>query len=402
MHARAKKYLWTLGAVLFAGVAGVVAFNLLVDPFGAYPPAASRKLEPYRSGVVTREAKAELAARGHFDTLLIGSSRIRMGLPTDHPAYGSTNVCNLGLDGTTLDEIAGVLDFALKKNSVRRVILGADFHLFSQTRGREPTYEVSRFNPALDLAEYHGRNLLGARALGESWPLFKDWIRDRPPLIGDRGWVPKYLPERASQREAFAKRLRATMAALATEGSFIRNEDCFATFRRMVRRCRQGGVELIVIVPPMHALQLEVVHATGKWSNYEVWKREVMQVLAEEGATDSVPFWDFQGFAGAVTEPVPSEGDRQTRMKYYLEASHFTRALGAKVLERVLQPATNEVGKTNFGVRITPSNLETHLLRIRVDRDDYARQNPAEIAWVKSIADAAKNTASGEGGEGVP
>jgi hypothetical protein len=402
MNARARKYLWTLGAVLLAGIMGVAAFNLLVDPFGAYPLTALRKLEPYRSGVVTREAKAELAARGHFDTLLIGSSRIRMGLATDHPAYGSTNVCNLGLDGTTLAEIEGVLEFALKKNRVRRVVLGADFHLFSQTRGKEPTYEVSRFNPALDLAEYHGRNLLGARALGESWPLFKDWLRDRPPLSGVRGWVPKYLPERASQREAFAKRVRATLASLGTEGSFIRNDDCFATFRRMVRRCRQEGIELIVVIPPMHALQLEVVHATGKWSNYEKWKREVTEALAAEGATDSVPLWDFQGFAGAVAETVPAEGDRQTRMKYYLEASHFTSALGALVLERILRPAANGADEKGFGVRLTPSNLEAHFVRTRAERSSYAAQYPAEIAWVKSMADAAKHDASTGTGEGIP
>lgn len=402
MDTRTRNYLKTLGGLVLAGVAVLVAFNLLVDPFGAYRWASLKKMEPYRSGIATREAKAELAARGTFDTIVIGSSRMRMGMPTTHPAYGSTNVCNLGLAGTTMAETAGVLDYALKKNPVRRVILGADFHTFSASRGIDPTFEVSRFNPHLDLSEYHGRNLLGARALGESWPLFKDWIRGRPALVGDRGSVPKYLPERASQREAFAKRVRASLVSLGAEGSFVRSPQRLETLRQMVRQCREKGIELIVFVPPIHALQLEAVRARGKWENYERWKRDVVQILAEEGVTESVPLWDFQGFAGVLAEPVPPEGDRQTRMKYYMEASHFTPALGDLVLQRILPTTTVSADATSFGVRITPSNLEAHLARVRADREAYAAQNPSEIAWVKAIADAAKRTVASQGGEDAP
>lgn len=397
-----RKYLWTLGATLLAGLAGVVALNLLVDPFGAYPFAALKKLQPYRSGVATRESKAELAARGTFDTLVLGSSRMRVGLPTDHPAYGSTNVCNLGLSGTTLAETGGALDFALKKNPARRVLLGADFHMFSESRGVDPTYEVSRFNPRLDLLEYHGRNLLGARALGEAWPLFKDWMRGRPPLVGDRGSVPKYLPERASQREAFAKRLRTSLVAAGAEGSFVRSADRLETFRQMVRQCRRDGVELIVFIPPIHALQLEAVRAAGQWPNYEEWKRDLVRILAEEGATASVPLWDFQGFTGVLAEPVPTEGDRTTRMKYYLEASHFTPALGGLVLERMLHPANGGADESSFGVRLTPANLEAHLAATRAERDAYAALHPGEIAWVKVIAKAAAAAAKSEAGDGAP
>jgi hypothetical protein len=402
MDARFRKYLWTFGGTMFAGVTVLAAFNLLVDPWGAYRFAALRALQPYRSGIASREAKAELAAHGTFDTLVIGSSRMRMGMPTSHPAYGSTNVCNLGLAGTMLDETSGALDYALRKNPVKRVIFGADFHMFSASRSVDPTYEVSRFNPRLDISEYHGRNLLGERALNESWSLFKDWVRRRPPLIGDRGFVPKYLPERASQREAFAKRVRASLVTLGAEGSFVRSTNRLETFRQMIRRCRRNGIELIIFIPPIHALQLEAVRATGKWENYEQWKRDLVQILAEEGVTDSVPLWDFQGFSGALTETVPPEGDRATRMKYYMEASHFTPALGGLVLERVLRSTNSSAEAREFGVKLSPANLEEHLVKTRADRDAYATRHSDEIAWVNAIAAAAKTASKSEPTEGAP
>jgi hypothetical protein len=403
MRAPFQKYVRWLLLVLLIGAAGVVAFNLLVDPFGAYRWAHLEKMEPYRSGIATREAKAELAARGTFETVVIGSSRMRMGLPTTHPAYGTTNVCNLGLAGTMLEETSGTLDYALKKNPVQRVLFGADFHTFSASRGVDPTFLVSRFNPQLDVSEYHGRNLLGARALGESWPLFKDWIRGRPALVGDRGSVPKYLPERSSQREAFARRVRASLVSLGAEGSFVRSPERLETFRKMVRQCRARNVELIIFIPPIHALQLEAVAATGKWDSYEEWKRDLVRILAEEGATDAVPLWDFQGFAGLLAEPVPSEADRKARMKYYMEASHFTPALGGLVLERILNFSALSPEASAFGARLTPANLDAQLARVRAERAAYAAQNPSEIAWVNAIAEAAKKSArSTSAGDDAP
>ena len=401
MTGRHRNYLRVLGPLVLGGAVALATFNLLVDPFGAYPGTNLRALAPYRADLVAREAKAELAARGTFETLILGSSRMRMGIPVDHPAFGSSNVCNLALDGTTFTEIAGVLDFALKRNPVRRIILGADFHLFSLARGNDPTFELSRFNPHLAPAEYHGRNLLGARASGEAWALAKAWLRGRPPVGGRRGAVPKFLPERIEQREAFARRVRASLSSLGAEGSFVHNPECFEAFRQLVRRCRQQNIELLVVVPPLHALQLEVVHATGHWASYETWKRAVVQILHEEGGAQS-PLWDFQGFHGAVAEAVPPAGDRQTRMKYYLEASHFTFALGELVLDRILGATSSATADAQFGVPLTLANLDQHLLRTQQERQAYAAQNPSEIAWIKDLASSTPKAGGAASGEGAP
>ena len=86
MEQRFPKYLRTFCGATLAGLVAVLLLNLLVDPLGGYSSFALPQLKAYRSEIVSRPAKAELAARGGFDTLVIGSSRMRAGIPTRHPA----------------------------------------------------------------------------------------------------------------------------------------------------------------------------------------------------------------------------------------------------------------------------------------------------------------------------
>ena len=78
------------------------------------------------------------------------------------------------------------------------------------------------------------------------------------------------------------------------------------------------------------------------------------------------------GYTGYVGETVPPAGDTTTRMKWYLEASHFTPALGEEVLNRLLASGAEQYGPSDFGVRLTTNNLAAHLSRIRADRETYA------------------------------
>jgi hypothetical protein len=373
------------------GLGVILALNALVDPLGAYRSFSLSQFEPYRAQLATRPAKAELIARGNCDTLLLGSSRVLVGLPVSHPAYNTPQVYNLALSGTMLTETSDVLDFSLRHNRLKRVLLGTDFHMFSDAREVKSSFETSRFNPQLDLLEYHCRNLFGSQALDESWRLFWQRLRGRSPPPGEHGWVPKSVPRNLSQRELFTQRIRASLTNPGSDAGYRRSPERFEQFRQMIQRCRRENVELILFIPPVHALQLEAVHAAGLWSEFEQWKKDLVRIVAEEGGADAIPIWDFTGFKGRVAEPIPAEGDRITRMKWYLEISHFTPALGQVVVERMLgQPENARGNPDDFGVRLNAANIESHLARIRADREAYAVAHPEEIALVAQLAVATK------------
>jgi hypothetical protein len=381
-------------AIAATGLLLVTVLNLAIDPNGAYPTLSLKALSPYRQQLVTRPAKAEMLRRTPCEVLLLGSSRVQVGLPVRAAVYGTNRVCNLGLSGTTLPELAIVLEYALRHQRPQRVLLGTDFFMFSDTRKSTVGFESSRFDPELRVFDYHLKNALGAQATDDSWRLLRQWMRKERPLAVDRGFLPKSLRANTSQRDTFARCIRKFVTEPETYGAYHYSRERLELIRQMIRHCRGAGVDLVIFIPPVHALELETIRAAGLWDTFEAWKRDLGRIAAEEntGSTGpsassgqaTVPIWDFTGFTGPVIEEVPPSGDRRTRMRYYLENSHFTPALGEQLLNRMLVGVPGETAET-WGARITTSAIDEHLARLRREREAYATSHAHEVAWVEQL-----------------
>jgi hypothetical protein len=69
-------------------------------------------------------------------------------------------------------------------------------------------------------------------------------------------------------------------------------------------------------------------------------------------------------------------------MHGYTDSAHFTPAIGGKILAR-LQGATEP---SDFGIRLTPDNIETHLAQIRADQTRYQSEKSLDIAEIQNLA----------------
>jgi hypothetical protein len=361
-------------------------FNLAVDPLGAYPFAALKIFQPYRGRFTSRAGKSEAVAHGNYDLVLLGTSRVELGMPANHPAYGDDRVYNLGLEGTSLPELDAALDLALRKNHLKRVIFGVDFLLFSNMRAARPDFDNSRFNPDLNVFEYHARNLFDWDATVRSWSLVEHLKHHRSPSAAERGFVPRTIPPRVSQRTVFARRIHDFLVNPETYGDYHYSTDRVDELHAMIRRCRRRGVELTIFIPPVHALQLETIRVAGLWATFEQWKRDATKAVADETTDHPIPLWDFTGFKDRVAENVPPAGDKTTRMRWYIDSSHFTPALGRLVLDRMFPPMNLATDAENFGVGLVPSNVEDHLEKLRSDEQEYATAHPDEIEWLRQLA----------------
>ena len=379
-----RSYLRILGGCVFGCLALLAIFNLVVAPLSTYPAVALPWLQPYRGHFTSRAAKAEAVAHGGYDVILLGTSRVELGLPMSDPAYGSGEVYNLGLQGTSLPELAAALDLAIKHNHLKRVIFGVDFLLFSDMRAHRADFDNSRFNPHLNIFEYHARNLFDWDATVRSWSLIDRLIHHRAPPAAERGFVPRTIPPHMSQRTVFANRIHDFLTNPETYGAYHYSSARLEQFRGMIRLCRSRGIELTVFIPPVHALQLETARIAGLWPTFEQWKRDATNAVAEETKAHPLALWDFTGFKGRVAEPLPPAGDRTTRMKWYIDSSHFTPALGALVLNRIFASAPNP--DESFGVPLSPNNVENQLAQLRADREVYAAAHAADIEWIRQIA----------------
>ena len=369
--------IWLLATV--AALAGLAGFNVLVDPAGAYQGLHLHWFEPLRYLDHDRVHKAEMARRGDWQVIILGSSRSKAGLPAEHPFLATNRTCNLSVDGAKFTEMASIFDYTLQHNPVKHVIICVDLHMFSQGPRWLLDFSDSRFNPGFDRFIYYCKQLLGRDSTERAWETVRRQLQGRHPTAQEsNGFYRHSLNADTCQRELFDRVLH-----LMAAGYRLRTFDpsYLELFRQMVRACRDRHIDLQVAIVPVHALDLELFYAIGRWPEFEQWKTGLADVLAQEGVEGKVGLWDFTGYAGPPAEAVPPAGDAASRMRFYFESSHFTPVLGGLMLDAMLGgSSTNQ-----FGFKLDRSHLKTHLARILEDRIDYARTNAADIQWVKRI-----------------
>ncbi len=362
-------------------------FNLLVDPHGVYRAVSPSGLEPYGK-YNTRTAKAAMLARGDCRLLLLGSSRVEVGIDPLHPACQPWGAYNIGLAGMRMYEAEHVVDFALAHNDLGRVVLFLDFFQFNKRGTSELFFRGSRFDPDCHRLQLHVEHLFGATneslsALARAW-------HGTPADTTPRGHYRRPVSAQGHRAE-FAREISTRLAHPRFLKDFAYSAEPVRILRRIVATCRRREIDLTVVINPVHALYLEAVRSAGLWPDYEQWKRDVVAVLNDDQQrhphAPSVPLWDFSGYSACTTEPVPPADDRDARMRWSWDSHHYTSALGNLMLDRMFgHTRTRANTPDDFGVLLTPDNIEHHLAQTRAARQRYLRQNQTEVAWVANLA----------------
>ncbi len=378
-----RSFLWVSGVLL----AGIVLLNRAVDPYGAYRGFPSDVFLEAKGVQDTRTWKAELVRHFTGSTVLVGSSRVRTGYDPESAAIPGGPACNLGIGGTNFYELAYVLDFILQQPRVRRIVLCLDFHQFTAGRTVSNDFDVSRFNPGQPPFDYHCNLLLRQEAARLSLETLARHVT---------GTASHLTPLGFHRPEAVEVDVPAAKLADRSLRSALNNPDTLAGFRYsperlhdlagITRDCRAKGVELIVVIHPVHVTMLEAVRCAGLWEEYERWERDVVQIVAEAsgGAT---PVWDFTGYGPYTAEPLlTSTAEDLHANRWFWEPSHCKAELGEQVLRRILDSPDAD---TSFGRRVTPDSAQRHLAQIELEREAWLRANRDEAAAVKEIARAA-------------
>jgi hypothetical protein len=167
--------------------------------------------------------------------------------------------------------------------------------------------------------------------------------------------------------------------------SDARRAASMSAFRKLLDYARKEGIELRLFISPVHARYLEWYRRVGWSPLFEAWKRALVAAIDEEARAlpgrAAFPLWDLSGYHPLAMEPVPRTGDLSTRMRWYQESSHYSRALGDLILDRVLLRPGPEVSLLP-DTRIDQANIEGHLSRLRREAERYRVSQPDEVADV--------------------
>ena len=73
-------------------------------------------------------------------------------------------------------------------------------------------------------------------------------------------------------------------------------------------------------------------------------------------------------------------------MKYYWDSSHFKEVVGDHLLDQIFERSTpGRQVPDDFGVRLTPDNIESALARDRAAQARYRAAHPGDIDRIKRL-----------------
>lgn len=151
--------------------------------------------------------------------------------------------------------------------------------------------------------------------------------------------------------------------------NYILSPEELNNFKSILDTCKKKKITIKVFFSPVHAAQLEAIYSAGLWPDFEEWKRQVIAMT---------PAWDFSDYSSITTEPI------NNNMENFVDSVHYDEQIGNLILNRLYNSHQDRV-PSNFGFLITPSNIESHLAKIRAERQGWLKNNQATVQFVQDI-----------------
>jgi hypothetical protein len=368
-----RNYLRRGGALSFLLVSWLAIFLIAVDCYGIFRNRGLPTLDTLPL-VWSRVSAAERVA-GDCQVALLGSSRAMHGFGPTLPKWGKRKVCNGAIGGTSMAEQREVFDWVLKQRRIRSVVLFIDFHMFHDDRGVNADFAQSRFNGDRSRVAYLAWALTSFDALKSSMRMLGRPLPFLDPIRGPVG------PVRGNKTELY-RFLRNPKLFLGWNGP----EQSMAHLETILDDAEAANIQVILVIPPVHAMLLETMHLTGVWDINKDWRRR-LATLTSHRMGNAVPLWDFSTFHTPSTSDMPlSRADPVN--PWWIDVSHQSSQLGWLTLARIRDAQSGQVGdwKEDFGVQLSLDNIDKHLKRLDRGRRKWVRDSPAQAKWLHDYA----------------
>jgi hypothetical protein len=363
----AARYLAAAAVAAALLTALAAAVTVAADPYylhGSAPIEGFNRLKP-AAAQKAYEGKRALAARLRPRTLLLGNSRMEAGLDPESPLWPASlrPVFNGGLAGSGPSTALAFLTEALARGvDPALLVVGVDVLDFLAADPDAGAPEREARLAATDTLAARARHLaeatLSISALADAVRTIAAQGWDGTDTLTPSGFNPLFSYARFARRHGLHELFEIKRAEYALMlGRLVPRgfdpPEASGSFRSLIALlalARRHGIEVVLVAYPYHAQLLDLLRAAGLWDSLESWKRALVAVAA--GAGGGVRVVDFAAYAPETMAAVPPRGDTTLDGALYWELSHFTAALGERMIGAILG---REEG---FGVALAPGTVE--------------------------------------------
>lgn len=359
----ARAYITRVFVLALLLACGVVAFNYVVDPYGLIGSARVEGFNQFKvdSNAHTRLLKKYQPNFGRYDTLIVGKSRVEMGIDPTHHCFDESamRVYNLGIPGAELPTQFAYALNVIYQQPIEHVLISVDFTDYISTRqasvSRRPLYMQQgqgslRYFPDGSVNEAfwqtvfsdHLKSLFSLDALTSAVKTVatqSDAAADRTDLGFNPGQDFAAMVRVEGPRALFDQKLAELKSKYGrswyfrdAQGNASSAIDDLAQFLDLLMA---RGIDVTLFANPLHEKFWEVMEKNGHMPLYREWQDSMTQML-QKRSSGALRYWDFSGDSPYIHEQVPAAGVKSGPLEWFWEPSHYRRELGDLMLETML------------------------------------------------------------------
>lgn len=320
------------------------------------------------------------------DTLIAGNSRVKNGFAVDDRQLSERLgvILNLGLPGARFDELDRYIRIVLEEHAVRHLLIGLDLGQF--LRGEEL---VGGSTPGYWL-DTDGNFPLWLKKLAAALWSKKTFLASAKVIFSPHGTTlnggsnPETMLEKleASGHRRMTRKVETHLARHYSRFDTGVYVERVAALDALLADACLKNTEVRLFVSPIHIRQLLLIREVGHLGLFFNWKTLLADMVSQhQKKSCRVTLTDFSTISPYTSEPFPEPGDKQHRMQWYWESSHYNHDMGRMVIDRLWN---NDDSHDGFGKNLTAESIAKWLDEERSNLNALVRSQPE---LVKEISD---------------
>ena len=383
-------YIRTLLTTAIFTLAIAAGFNWFIDPYGMYwsPLIDGINTHKPEAGNRSRTSKPYVLSHLKPSTLIVGNSRVEMGLNPEHVLLAG-KAYNIGIPGLG---ISGQVQFALNEiqsnTNLEHLIISLDYLDF--------LHSPKELNMPIDelITHYESRDIQSSAiskvdigvmlfSLETTQSSFLTVIKQSIEVstISNRGFnnAASFISivRNEGKGPLFSQKLNELSARLRNRNLRHHNQDWtklspkFLLLENLINHAESKNVTLTFFINPYHMSYLHLLNDLNYWSDFLQWKIHLSTFFKDHIKHKSYKAYDFSGLNHITSEPVELNHPN-TQMDWFWEPAHYKSQVGDMMLPILL----NENPKPGIGRDMVKGDLEALI------KDDVDALKETQQQWI--------------------
>lgn len=345
------RYLQLVLLFITAGLILLLAFSYWLDPYGIYSSSSAAFPRKVAAADKGRTVKPYQVMHSAPYTLLVGNSRVELGMPLQHPFYREQPVYNMALPGANIAMQYAYAQHAIKNNkSVQQVVIALDFldfvsasnDILTAMDNSRWSWRLTTDNAAKEFADskrYYAERISLLFSLTAIVDSIETIIlqHNNVNALNKFGFNDgkSYLFHVAA--EGFGAIYQQKADELDTKLSkqpliFSNRSYHLKTLDNFITQLKQNHIAVFLLINPYQKPYLDKINQYQLEQHFFNWK----QALATLAVQQQLVLYDFAIRSPLVNEVVATQSHTPQDSPYFWEPAHYRPAFGTLILDSLL------------------------------------------------------------------